>query len=51
MGMVIERIVNKLYASMVYDCTARAYIMRGGLSVCVCVRIRGGFFFQEGYSC
>ena len=38
-AMVINRIVNKLYASWVYDCTARAYIMRG--IECVCVNHEG----------
>ena len=50
MGMVIERIVNKLYASMVYDCTARAYIMRGIECVYMCENQWGIILSGSGVS-
>ena len=34
-AIAIERIVNELCAKKVYDCTARAYIMRGIECVCI----------------
>ena len=57
MAMVIEHIVNRLYISEVYNCTARAYIMRGIECVCMCVSqwgmisILGGEVFRVQQKC
>lgn len=45
MARIIERIVNRLYTSEVYDCTTRAHIMRGIECVCMCEN-KGGILFS-----